>query len=466
MLRKLNCGRCKRRLVSYYLFPVLLLLSLHSFSQNGVFIPTTENTESLKTSLTAHELSFQATLKSLPKEFKKDFEETYTSRWKNIKEKFDLGEIYTSAPAQQYLDKIINEITNSNSLLKDKNFKAYFSRSGVPNASYMGEGVMLVNMGLFYRLGNESQLAFVICHEIAHYYLKHSDIAIDAYVRRINSREFQNELRDIKKTEYGKRERLENLTKKFSFDSRRHTRQNEHQADSMAVEFLKNTKFNLTEAVKTLALLDTIDIDSLDIETSLTTIFNSPEYPFQKRWLRKEQGLLGGHATLKQESWSDSLKTHPDCNKRIAQLNPFIEKYRSGNLTTGIDTNNFRKLQHDFRYEIIEYEYKSENFSRALFSCLMLMSANTPDPYLVTMIGKSMNSIYLSFKSHRLSKVTDLPSPGAPSNYNQLCQFIQNLYAENVASISYHFLLRYKNSMGQNKDFQTAFEDISKAIQK
>ncbi|HTF30136.1 MAG TPA: hypothetical protein VK625_14885, partial [Flavitalea sp.] len=230
--------------------------------------------------------------------------------------------------------------------------------------------------------------------------------------------------------------------------------------------FLKNTKFDVSKSVTTLALLDTIDTGSLDIEASLVTIFNSPAYPFQKRWLRKEQGLLGGHATLTQESWSDSLKTHPECNKRIAQLNPLIEKYRSGYSTTAIDTNTFRKLQHDFRYEIIEYEYKSENYSRTLFDCFALMQENNPDPYLVIMVGKSMNSLYLSFKAHRLSKVTDLPSPGAPPNYNLLCQFIQNLYAENVASISYHFLLRHKNSMAPNKDFQIAFEDISKVIQK
>jgi predicted Zn-dependent protease len=320
-------------------------------------------------------------------------------------------------------------------------------------------------MGLFNRLQNESQLAFVICHEIAHYYLHHSEMAIDTYVKRINSNEFQKELRDIKKSEYGKRERLENLTKKFSFDSRRHTRQHEHQADSMAVEFLKNTKFNLRETLTALALLDTIDSDTVNIEYRLVAIFNSTEYPFQKRWLRKEQGLLGGHATLIQESWSDSLKTHPDCNKRIAQLNPLIERYIDKEYQA-TEAKEFRELQQHFQYEIIEYAYKSENFSEALFHCLAMLPDRDADPYLVTMTGKTLNSIYDSFKAHRLSKVTDLPSPGTAANYNLLCQFIQNLYAENVASLSYYFMLKHRNQMADNKDFQTAFDNISKVIQK
>lgn len=49
--------------------------------------------------------------------------------------------------------------------------------------------MILLNMGLFYRLANESQAAFVICHQLAHLYLAHSERSINNYVQKIHSPE-------------------------------------------------------------------------------------------------------------------------------------------------------------------------------------------------------------------------------------------------------------------------------------
>jgi hypothetical protein len=356
-------------------------------------------------------------------------------------------------------------------------------------------------MGLASRLQNESQLAFVICHEIAHFYLQHSEASINAYVKRINSKEYQNELRDIKNSAYGKRERLEQLTKKYSFDSRRHTRQNEMQADSFALALMQNSRFDSRESVTTLALLNNIDIDAFDIESSLATTFNSTAYPFQKRWLKKEQGLLGGHVQLREETWADSLKTHPDCGKRIAALNilsvgngesssmsgPTDNKKDYGDTTADKSSNNstkmgtststakktnpvnenlFNQLQSDFRYEVVEFEFNSKNYSRSLFFSLQLLDEHQNDLYLVTMIGKSLNSILEAYKAHQLSKVTDLPAPGNSAKYNVLCQFIQNLYPENIANISYQFMLKHRSGMSESTEFTNAFNEAAKAVNK
>ena len=136
---------------------------------------------------------------------------------------------------------------------------------------------------------------------LAHDYLRHSENSIRTYVTTINSDEVQKELRHIKSSAFNKRTSLEKLVRNLTFDNRHHSRDHESQADSMVVEFLRNTSFNINESLTTLALLDLIDTDNINMEACLKSMFDAPAYPFQKRWLARQTGLLGGHATLQAE---------------------------------------------------------------------------------------------------------------------------------------------------------------------
>ena len=323
-------------------------------------------------------------------------------------------------------------------------------------------------MGLFSRLENESQAAFIICHELAHYYLRHSENSIETYVTTINSKEVQKELKNIKKAEYGKRAVLEELLKGLTFNSRRHGRLHESEADSMAIEFMKNTRFEMTEALKTLALLDSIDADTLEIDGTLQKMFDLKEYPFRTKWIAKEEGLLGGHAILQRdETTVDSLKTHPDCQKRIQILEPLIQQYTTATKALNpVDAEKFREFSHRFRYEIIEHYFTADNYTKSLLHTIELLKEYPADPYLVTQVGKIFNGLYEAQTKHTLSKFTELPAPYFEPNYNLLLQFVQNLYKEDLAAISYHFLKQYADQL-QNypafkKTYQTSLTNFKK----
>lgn len=442
---------------------ITFIISLAStgIAQTSAFAPAPEDADLLKKLFTQYEDQHKAHITALPAKYKDDFKEMYQERWKNIKSRFDDKEIYTSAAAQQYLDALVNELLQANPLLKQQTFHCYFSRSGVPNASYIGEGIILFNMGLFHRLDNESQAAFVIAHEIAHFLLKHSDNAINRYVTSINSDEVQAELRKIKGSQFRKREQLEKLVKGLTFTSRRHSRDHEGEADSVAVSLMRNTRFDVTGALTTLALLDTIDTDKFNTAAALEATFNAPKYPFQKKWIKKEEGLLGGHALLKDDDkLEDSLKTHPDCQQRIKQLQLVINSYNQApRLADIIDKAKFETLKNDFRYEIIAYAYSNNNYTRSLYYTLVMLQQKPADPYLVAHTGVLLNSMYAAQKAHTLGKYIDMPAPGYASSYNLVLQFIQNLYLENLASISYHFLSRHQAQFNQYEPFKTAYSN-------
>ena len=442
---------------------LLLIFASPAIAQQSPFSPANEDVSQLKKWYDTYEASFKRSLSSLPSTHKSDFEKIYKARWDNIKEKFDKKEIYTNAKAQQYLDGLVDEIVRANPSLKDKAFKCYFSRSGVPNASYIGEGIILINMGLFHRLNDENQLAFVVAHEIAHFLLQHVEYSINRYVTSINSKEVQAQLRKIKTSEYRKREQLESLVKGLSFSSFRHSRNNEGQADSMAVELVRNTRYDVTGALSSLALLDTIDTDRLNTAACLERYFNAREYPFQKKWLAKEEGLLGGHAKLSEDrELADSLKTHPDCSVRIKAIEPLVKQYaQSKNITS---SPLFAELKNTFRYEIIGYAFASDNYTRSLLYCLELLQERPADPYLVAQTGKIFNSCYSAQKAHILDRYIDLPAPGYSPGYNLLLQFIQNLYNEDYAGISYHFLKRFVPDLNNYEPFKNAYNTSSQIV--
>jgi len=430
-------------------------------AQSSSFTPTAEDNNLLKKLFERYEASYKESLSTLPSTNKTDFERIYKERWENIKEKFDRKEIYTNSSAQKWLDALVEEIIQANPILKGQSFQCYFSRSGIPNASFIGEGIILINMGLFYRLNDENQAAFVISHEIAHFMLKHSDNAIRRYVTAINSKEVQQELRAIKGSEYRKRGQLEKLVKGLTFSSLRHSRDRENEADSFAVELLRNTRFDVTGALTTLALLDTIDTDRLNTAACLEKLFNAKGYPFQKRWIAKEEGLLGGHAKLKEDSeLEDSLKTHPDCSLRIKAIDPMVNRYAlaSGSKKTA-NSPVFEELKNIFPYEIIAYTYTSDKYTRSLYFTLELLEQKPSDPYLIAQVGKLFNGFFAAQKSHTLGKFVDLPSPDYRPGYNLLLQFIQNLYKEDYASISYHFLKQYQTQLSNYEPFKTAYQN-------
>ncbi|MEO5499942.1 MAG: M48 family metalloprotease [Ginsengibacter sp.] len=444
-----------------FFIPAIFLLFAHGniYAQSNFFIPAQEDAVFSKVILNSLEKQYQQDISNLPVENKKDLVKVYKTRWDNIQEIFTDKDIYFEKDTRKYLEILKAEILQANPVLQNLTFQCYFLKSGIPNAAYLGEGLILVNMGLFSQLQNESQFAFILCHELAHYYLQHSENSIAKYVATLNSKEMQQELKNIKKLDYGKRKVVEDLVKGFTFDSRRHGRLHESEADSMAIVFMKNTHFDMSEAITTLALLDSIDETNLDMDSTLQKMFNFQGFPFRKKWLAKEDGLLGGHAILdKDESIEDSLKTHPDCQKRMQILEPVIEKYKNQSTINTRPGGQLKELADRFRYEVIDHYYASGNYSKSLFYTIQLLKQYPSDPYLVTQVGKIFNGLYEAYNNHTLGKVIDLPAPYLEKNYNLLLQFIQNLYKEDFTAIGYHYLSQYANQMQDYASFKSTYQ--------
>ena len=387
---------------------------------------------------------------------KKYIADLYKERFDLIKERFDENEVITSPNANNFLASLANEIFKNNQNLNPRDLRILFSRAPWPNASSMGEGTILFNIGLFCRLDNESQAVFILCHELAHYFLDHSNNNIRQYVNTIYSDEFQEKLKTIQKSQYQQGSQLDRLTKGLMFKSRRHNREFEQAADSMALELMKNTSYDLNEALSCLALLDSVDKDKYDVDIDLKKHFNFISFPFQERWLEKEDLLMIKNENEEKERLKeeDSLKTHPDCKVRMEILREKVKKYqKDGSKKFVINEEEFLKLKNEFDFEIIEYCYLSNHVSQSLFYALEMLHVYPDHAYLHAVIGRCLNQLYIHQKKHELGKIVDLVKPAWEEKYNGLLTFIQNLRLQEIAALSYYFLFQDANKFSGSEDF-------------
>ncbi len=79
--------------------------------------------------------------------------------------------------------------------------------------------------------------------------------------------------------QYNRLSKLEDLNKGLTFDSRRHSRDNESDADSPALVYFRNSGFDPAGAVSAMLLLDDIDADDTDMTARLRSLFNAPQLP-------------------------------------------------------------------------------------------------------------------------------------------------------------------------------------------
>lgn len=400
---------------------------------------------------------------TLEKQYAADYKAVYNDQFKEVELLLKSSRAVTAPDVHGYLQSVLQKIVEANNELKGLQLRVVFSRDWWPNAYSMGEGTLAVNAGLMVFLGSEAELVFVLCHELAHFQLDHSNKKIKKYIETINSEEVKKELKRLSKEEYRVNQQLAELERSVVFDSRRHSRDNEAEADRQAFRFMKNTGYDCNSIVSVLQLLDKIDDTLLFRPLDLEKVLNLNEYPFKKKWIQKQSSIfsqVGDESTLTQKE-KDSLKTHPDCSIRIALLDDSIKKVSSpGKKKFIVNENMFNRLKKEFIIEITEQNYKSKNLSRNLYYGLLLLQNEVEVPMAVYSIARCLNLAYEYTKNHRFGTMIDAESKVYPADYNLLLRMLNRIRLEEIAALNYYFCASYLTAM---KDYEGFTEEMMKA---
>jgi hypothetical protein len=400
-----------------------------------------------------------------PKTHKGEWVELYESRFKDVKQSVEKRYFIFDKKVTTYFDHILQTILKANPQIPLQDIHLFIARYTFPNAMSLGDGTVILNIGLLRRLENESQVAFVICHEIAHFLLDHTNQNIQKRIETAHSKDFQKEVRQINNSEYNQRSRALELLKNITYDHRKHSRTHELEADSLGLVYLKNTGYSLGEAISCLEILDTIDQEKYDTIPDFKQVFDHPQYPFKDSWLASEDSGFEYQKDLPEQWEEDSLKTHPDCQERIAILKPFVAKRENSNPFLQ-DKKMFEDLVKIFDFETVEADYFFEDYGNCLYKLLLLLRQYPQNAYLQGVLGRCMYAMYEAQQKHELNKYVALQSPHQAVSYRKVLDFIHHLRLSEIANLTYYYMQKNEEVFKNHEDYLFALAMSKKIMSK
>ncbi|RAW00433.1 M48 family metalloprotease [Pseudochryseolinea flava] len=345
------------------------------------------------------------------------------------------------------LQRLLKDIYDANPQFKPETH-VFVYRSEAVNAVSFGEGTIALTLGLLARMETEGQIAFVLCHELAHYHYKHSDNKIVALSKLYNDKEFKKEVRSIKRSDYEQITKFSKLAKSLELSITHHGREHEFEADSLALRMYRNLTSDVHSPIRTLEILDSADRDEFPNNLDLKTALHTDAYPFKDQWLAYTPSSTW-HATSED---NDSTRTHPSCQRRIKALQRQMKSLPACiNNKFNADARN--TLREHCRFEQVASLVHYKRYGRALFESLKLAARYPDNAYVHAIIGQCLYQHYAHQQNHELGKVLSLPDPRFAENYDRFLTFMHNLRLSELASLSYHYMASRKDRYISNEEF-------------
>ncbi len=304
-------------------------------------------------------------------------EEAQTFYSKSIFLKYQLfqsGQIYLPNKLNNYIDSLKNVLLKSQPELNSK-IRLYITRFTEPNAFCLPDGSIFINIGLLDKINNDSELAFILAHEIGHYAEKHS-IKDFHRLSQIESQEsFKNNDRS-------------------AFRSLIFSRDSEFDADSWAIFLLQQTGFDPNLAINALEVLkegksysnseykSQIENDFFKIDTSL---INSPNLKQYERNSDKVKNIKIATGEIE-----DIFRSHPDIGKRIEALKEIILSMDESNVVLSANGDALRSTKTTAEFEIVENQLRNQDYLNAFLKASSLASEYPHNIYLIEAMSKSL----------------------------------------------------------------------------
>jgi Zn-dependent protease with chaperone function len=326
----------------------------------------------------------------------------------------------------------------------------YPYRSETPNALSMGNGTLCFMLGLLSRLETEDQVAFVLCHELAHHHRKHTELKMAQLANANYDKELKKKIDAIMSSPYNRYSKLQALFSSLDISFSKHSRFAEYEADSVGLTYYLRTGYNPYAPLRVMQILDEADSAAYTSNIDFKKIFSFPTFPFKDAWLEYKKSDVW-HAPLRQTD-SDTASTHPDCKKRFEVLKHLLhaENVTDEAIRSGTPTDAIRAKA---SFEIIHSLYHFKQYGKALFNALILSEKYPDDMYLHAMIGKCLFQLHQAQKNHVLGKSLELPDPRFAENYDRFLTFIHKLRLSELAGLAYNYVTTRPEADFTNEEF-------------
>ena len=434
------------KLIRVKYFHVLLLLLIFSAATKAqIYLPIDTANLSLRKDKSLDYTEFK---KKYIVDFKKNYSgkdksyiiRNYTKQTDNFKEDLEGASYVFEDNFDQLVDSIVNLIYQSNSKIP-QDLKFYISRDISLNAICMGDRTFIINMGAFYFLNNENELAAMISHEIGHLMLEHGLKSMQVHYKA-EKVDAKANLAEIKSGKYNKGSKALEKYKALLYANKSLNRRHEEEADSLGFIFYKNagfTPFEYINSYKLAARYDSIKPMGLK-EDTYRNFFDLKDMPFKDSWLIAEDFSNYDYTKIKEEFDEDSLRSHPEMEVRIKKLQSDFPELNDSISQISSASVSFLNLQQIAEYEQIPSLIINEEYGFGIYLCLLRLQENADNDYYKALLGNLFMKIYDARKAYLLNRYLDHINPEKQSeSYQLFLSFMWNLNMKEIKIIADYY---------------------------
>ena len=290
------------------------------------------------------------------------------------------GRIVYGDPITRMIERIADTLLHEYPELRSE-LRFYTVKSPEVNAFATAQGMVFVNAGLVAQVEDEAQLAFIIGHEVIHFYRDHGMEVIVGKKKKSDEIDQQRlELDEFMRRHYRSREM-------------------ETEADSLGIAmFYLRSPYakNATDGVFDVLQYSALPFDDVPFDRQF---LNTPHYRTSDDcWLDSVAPITS------RDDYDDSRSTHPNLLKRRLRAKQQLDGYYGGERFVTVGKEEFARLQRLARYECVRQELIAGEPARAFYEAYLLVKQDSNDAVANHLLAQSLY-VAAKFRNHG---ITDL----------------------------------------------------------
>lgn len=344
------------------------------------------------------------------------------------------GLLVYGSPMNKYVEKVADNLLESHYRTLRQELRFYILRRSDVNAYSYANGMIVVTTGLLAQLQNESELAFILAHEIAHYAEKHLE----------------------------KEKKVKKKDKKYDvggFLRMVRSREQETEADRIAFErYYQNSKYSYEalDGIFDVLQYSYLPFDEVEFERAFV---ESEYYTFPDKYF-----ISAVTPIRSREDYVDTLLTHPNLAKRREWIANQVERKSDENRSRFLQSEElFYKLRHQARYETINIDLTFHQYDAALYNTYVLLDENPNDPFLCQ---AWVAGIY-GFAMHKLEGNGNdyiTKSDMVEGEQQRLSHFLSKISRDECALLALRFAWNYAKIFPENSYFKQVAGEIIEVL--
>lgn len=392
--------------------------------------------------LKANSTAFQEYLKNkYPGKIGKELSKDYGEFAEGLKKSLEEGSFLLDTSFSTYIEKIVAQLQSQNPNLP-RDLKVLISKDPSLNAYCLIDGTFIINLGVFHWLDNEPQIASILSHEAAHNVLEHNLKQLVKDIEFRKSKEYKNQLAQIKATKFNKSQIAFQFVKGMMYQRGAENKRFEYEADSLGYVFYQKAGFPIGHYPKALELMvfyDTLKPKGLNSKI-YSTWFDLPTQPFKEKWLEMENFDKYQYDLFEEKIDRQAVASHPEGQDRVNYLKNIFPEIETALLEEPSMSDELKNLQRLASLEIIPQLIFREDYGHALYVTLLSLQRENNQEYYQPWLGVCFQKIYEARKNYTLNRHVDRVNPSSQSHsYQQFLNFIWNLKIGEIEHIYQHY---------------------------